>query len=497
MVAGIKPKYYLKAPEILFDAPIRCLTKRVQTLPIALIVKDAHLFPTLITNLKVHITCNHQTDTIPINLNKNFNSPLEYMLFNIPINNAWHNQFIHFKIEFHYSSDYITKTEFNDNYPNLNKKEYRCFIEADNRLFPEQYYLGDPHYHSSYTSDQVEFGAPLEITKIFAYAMGLDWFFATDHSYDLDDQEDNYLINDLNLSKWRKYSSEINHLSDNSLKIIRGEEVSIGNHKNNNVHLLLINHSEFIPGMGDSGEIWFKNKPTRSIKEIKPEKDSLLIAAHPFEEVPLSQKLTLNRGKWYEKDFSDNHISFLQGINQSEPLKVKHSIHCWVKLLLKGHKICLLAGNDAHGNFQYMKQIKIPYLTLFINSIQIFGQFFSALKYTNNDPINALINKHIIISNGPFIDFDLENEHKYTIGQEINTSEAFLNFLCNSNIEFGKINFIKLFIGDIDKKKEICIINPKLGIKLTLPKKGYARMECSTVNNAMAFTNAIWINRAK
>ncbi len=494
-VAGIKPLYYQKSPEIIFDAPVRCLTSRSDSLPIALIVKDAHLFPAKIYDLKL-IIHSEPDEIITLDLNSSFNKPFEYMIFHIPLQNKWYDKKISFDLQFSFQSGSLKKTMLNDNYTKLKKLSFSCFIDNQPRTFDENYFLGDPHYHSSFTSDQVEFGAPLEITALFAYTMGLDWFFSTDHSYDLDDFEDNYLKNDPDLSKWNKYSNLINKISNDKLNISLGEEVSIGNRKNQNVHLLLINYPEFVHGKGDSGEIWFKNSPDSQITELKKHKNTLTIAAHPFEKIPLSQKLTLNRGQWSLKDYNDNNIDLLQAVNQNSPTEVFKSISIWSKFLLQNHRFYILAGNDAHGNFQFMKQIKTPYLSLFISKKQIFGQFFTAFKYHSNSPVQAVNNHHIIISNGPFIDFYLSLDKKYYIGNEYsNPSSPKLFFLSSSNLEFGIIKTIKFFIGDIDKKKETCIINPKSGFEIDLPIKGYVRMECLTDKMALAFTNPIWIKR--
>jgi hypothetical protein len=48
----------------------------------------------------------------------------------------------------------------------------------------EDWYYGDTHYHSIYTENPAEFGGPLVPTLEAARAVGLNWFFLTDHSWD-------------------------------------------------------------------------------------------------------------------------------------------------------------------------------------------------------------------------------------------------------------------------------------------------------------------------
>jgi len=89
-----------------------------------------------------------------------------------------------------------------------------------------------------------------------------------------------------------------------NLVLIPGEEVSAGNHRNKNVHCLILNDPQFHPGNGDSAERLMKHKPTTMLTELLEKKagSALAIAAHPQEVPPLSQRLILGRGVWDEQD---------------------------------------------------------------------------------------------------------------------------------------------------------------------------------------------------
>lgn len=495
----LKARYDQNAPEIIFDAPVRCFLNKTKTFPIAIIVKDAHLFPVEIFDIKINFNTGYCTS---LDFQEQINQPFYHQCFEIPITEEFFNRQIQFEIHFKYSIIKSKKTKvyscINDNYKGLPAHHFSCFFHKDKDCIPESFWKGEPHYHSNYTNDQVEFGAPLSITKRFAQCMGIDWLFVTDHSYDLDDSLTDYLKNDPLIPKWKLLEDEIDQLSDDSVKILRGEELSVGNHLHQNVHLLLINHSHFYEGKGDSAEVWFKNKPDHTLKEISrdlSEDKSIIIAAHPFEKVPLMQKWTLNRGEWSLKDYKDNEIQFLQAINQSSIAELISLIHQWVLLLLNQHRLYLIAGNDAHGNFQWMKQIKIPFIKLFLSKNQIFAGFFTIFRSKINDPISGFNSKYLIVSNGPFLDFQVEKDEIYHIGDHIEVGKYILKYQFNSNIEYGECKTLKLFIGSIDKKKEICILNPKQNIELDLREKGYIRMECLTENQKMAITNPIWINQ--
>ena len=56
--------------------------------------------------------------------------------------------------------------------------------------WPAGWYGGDTHYHTMYTNNTAEFGAPLPAVVLTAEAMGLQWLTTTDHSCDLDETGD-------------------------------------------------------------------------------------------------------------------------------------------------------------------------------------------------------------------------------------------------------------------------------------------------------------------
>lgn len=493
---GLKARYYLNAPEIIFDMPIRCIKKRTNTIPIALIVKDAHVYPTYLNSIFVNIKYQNKHEKHQLTFAQHIKKSFFYHIFHIEIKDEYINQNLKISIEFTYTNKKGKRIKaLNDNYKTIKEHLFECFISREDLPFPIDFKKGEPHYHSNYTSDQVEFGAPIEVAQTFAYCMGMDWLFVTDHSYDLDDEQDNYLINNPELPKWHQQAREIQSLDRENMRIIQGEEVSIGNKLKQNVHLLSINRA-FIQGKGDSAERWFHNKADHNLSEIEHKTDGLLIAAHPFDQIPFAQKITLNRGNWALDDMLDNKIDLIQAINTNALNDVFAAVNRWKSLLLQGAKLYLLAGNDAHGNFQYMKQIKTPFIKLLLNKKQTFARFFTACKSADNNPIDGINSKYILVSNGPFLDFQLKTTKTYNIGDTISEFSAKLIYQAHSNLEFGEIKIIKLFIGNIDKKQEICLNDAKSDILLELPKRGYIRMECFTSKINIAISNPIWIEQS-
>ena len=190
----------------------------------------------------------------------------------IDINDFKPNQILDIAVDFTILRNSKEINFRNDNYAGLSSRNYQCYYSEEPLPYPENWYADEPHYHSIYTSDQVEFGADIESTKIMAKSIGLSWLFITDHSYDLDDCENTFLENDPLLPKWNKMLEDVRKNDSEEFRILPGEEISIGNSKKENVHLLAINLKEFIEGKGDSAEIWFKNKPQKFLKEISKSK---------------------------------------------------------------------------------------------------------------------------------------------------------------------------------------------------------------------------------
>ena len=518
----LKPRYYQKQPEIIADVPIRTSRKNNSILPVLLIVKDANLFPILLKKIEIKIIGKNQKIKVIKQINKNISQNYFSEIININLDKFKPEQILFITVKFYIKQNSTKYIVLNDNYKNLSKKPFQTYFAEQPLPYPLDWFAGEPHYHSNYTSDQVEFGADIPATKEMAKSLGLSWFFVTDHSYDLDDKEDNYLINDPDIPKWKKMKAEVKKQDSKDFRIVHGEEVSIGNAEGKNVHLLAINHDEFIEGHGDSAEKWFRNKPTTKITNYKIQitnksqitneqisnpapcnphlapctshPEPLFIAAHPNERIPFLQKLTLRRGNWQLEDYLQSGIKFLQIINNSDLNKVDKSIAYWKNLLLKGHKFFILSGNDAHGNFNVMRQIKIPYWKLFSSQHQVFGKFHTVFQYPENNPIKGIKNGKIIISNGPFLDFWLEEKkRKFEIGSTVKLEKAKLCYETATSPEFGKITFINLFIGDINLQKEKKVKDPLNNAFLILPKKGYLRMSLSTSKMGRVYTNPIWI----
>ena len=148
----------------------------------------------------------------------------------------------------------------------------------------------------------IPFRASIKATLLAAQAMGLDFFCNTDHSYDLDDVSGSWTETDPKLEKWNKSRQEIRELNANYLSlpfVIPSEELSLHNIDGRNIHALILNNEDFLPGAGDSAEKPFNFKTDYNTKNVNNDlnKNSLYIAAHPFTPVPFFQWLFFKRGR--------------------------------------------------------------------------------------------------------------------------------------------------------------------------------------------------------
>jgi len=344
------PLYFRKLPEIIADVPYRIDVSSESSIPIMLTVKDAHKYPIILDFLDILIIS--QTDNTliykeKVHIEKLYDEKFSSRIFTLQNDPFGIEQKVEIWVDIaaHKPNKKKQLVFVNDNLPGLHTR-LLTYLSASPLPKMENWFAGETHYHSYYTDDQVEFGGDIKGAVELARRMNIDWFFVTDHSYDLDDDENNYLKNDPTFPKWEKLKKEVTNLQHTEkYPVFYGEELSCGNSENKNVHFLIINNAGFIPGYGDSAEKWFRNKPTHSINEacqIAGE-NSLKIGAHTFERNnnPINT-LLLNRGTWHEQDVKENPITYLQIINKKDRRHIAHAkkMVCASYERLQDHCVC-------------------------------------------------------------------------------------------------------------------------------------------------------------
>lgn len=511
---GVYSRLKKNEPEILMDVPFR--VEPELPIPILLFSKDAHLFPVLLRNLYIKIFYQNAivfTSTFPIN--KMVTQKFWYHIFDIelkprPIGEILIDSTIEIEINGQ------VKCYSNDNY-RISSHDPFCVYLSENALPDlDKVVWGDLHYHSNYTEDQVEFGAPLAATIHLAKALGLKFFAVTDHSYDLDDFENDILRNDPNLGKWHHLHSEVEQLNaTNNFVIIPGEEVSLGNHRGKNVHFLLLNNKQFIPGKGDGAEKWFQTKPDFSIKNVLDnlESSAFAFASHPEIKPPFLQKLLIRRGKWESQDYVHPQLHGLQIWNGKNDEYFKKGLQRWKEQLLKGRKLIIVAGTDAHGNFNRFRQIGFPFLTFREKYFEIFGITRTGIILERENislpsVLDCLRQGKCIISNGPVLLFwgSGDTDNKFKIGDTYKSDKIELTIQAHSTSEFGNFKKLIIYIGDIINQQEHVFwkeqnfpfkFQYEILIKIPrLPQFGYIRGELHTetfTSDYHCYTNPLWI----
>jgi hypothetical protein len=454
-------RYYQRQPEIIADLPRR--VEPGYDLPVLIVVKDAHRFPVNIQSVKIHWR-NPGMPAIEIPIEKHIDSPYWSQLLAIASNSLPKAE-LEMDVIIRVSQQDKEYLVTNYNYIGVPKLPFRVNISEYPIPKLPGWALGDLHVHTRYTDDQVEFGAPVDVTATVAQAMGHDFFAATDHSYDLDDTWDSCLKNDPALAKYRAYMEEIekwNREHAGSFQIIPGEEVSAGNSRGRNVHLLILGSGSFIAGMGDSAEAWFHNSPNHSIAEImgQLEGNRVAIAAHPDYQFPLMERLLLKRDIWRQSDLQTRGLTGTQVIRGEESVPFQKGIAHWIKLLLKGNRLSVTTGTDAHGDFNRFAQVKTPMIRLEIAQHTVFGDLLtlipSARLLSTSSLVSEIKNKRTAVTTGPGIEFGFRNSRgqDYELGDLCPDRAGTSIVSAISSPEFGSISHAMIWAGHNELQSE-------------------------------------------
>lgn len=501
---------FRKEPEIIFDLPFRCDIGK--SIPLFLFIKDAHLYPVRLMDANVSIARKdlpgrermHQRLHLGIS-QKYFSRTIELPSKLFP-DAGIYEVTAELTYEVNGKSRHLTQ----DNYRSISHEPFEIYI-ADNPLPSiNDWHWGDLHLHSNYTDDKVEFGAPIADTVHCALAIGLKFLAVTDHSFDLTDGTSSN-------KKWTSLLHEIENarMKNDDFVLLSGEEVSAGNQQKQNVHCLLLGNLEFYPGNGDGAKRIFNNRPTLPLHNLltmvrENDRHTITAAAHPGDIPPLSQRLILNRGFWNPEDLFDDNLDYWQILNGKLDKFFLQGLEGWKMALLNNRRIGILAGTDAHGNFNCFRQIKTPLLKIVKHRQQLLGLTRSGVliegQKNRANLLAALRKKRVVVSNGPIIAIEIEqNGEIFRIGDEFNLEQAFsIHVQAKSSPEFGTLEKIYLFNGSYEEKKEYripvdltsAVFSFKKRLNLTNLKKGYLRAEVYSANEELHYfclTNPIWI----
>lgn len=458
-------RLFRREPEIIFDMPVR--TEPDGKLPVFLLINDAHLFPIQISS--VTFTCYHSL----LDVRENF-----YFNVDAEISSNYYEQIFPILLtqsgKWEISAELIGKNRnksfhaVSDNYRSTSKKPFTVWVSSEPfpKFLNQQH--GDLHHHTRYTFDQVEFGGGIPLSKSAANVLGYDFLCLTDHSYDLDDLPDNYLKQDPELEKWKQFNKEVSELNgqkDGTL-LIPGFELSTGNQSGENVHLLLLGQTTFIHGSGDGGEIPFKTKPETTLSEALGRLDpqTTAFAAHPFETPSTPEKLTLNRGIYTEHDLLTTQIP-LQILNGWLGEAFQKSRQIWIRFLLAGNRTLIGGGNDSHGNFNRVRQIKLPFFSITEKDSHWFGKFRTVVQSQEKNEqsiLSALKAGHSYLTNGIALLLKTKKIPDFLFGSEL-VVERFKTIVLKTKTtgEFGSIEEVRIYFGTNRQEIEVRVNVPE------------------------------------
>lgn len=510
---GIYSRLKRKVPEIVADVPHRIDSGAA--IPVLILIKDSDKYPVKLDSVQVELGFENQKERHDFEFGASIREPFWHRVLEVPLRHDLSGRCM-VDVTLHFSQNGETYSVRNDNYVSTSHAPFEVFISGDKLPGSDGWYFGDFHCHTNYTCDQVEFGAPLKAAATLAQAMGLSFYCATDHSYDLDDEPDDYLKKDPRLTKWKDLLEQVKSInrSNGEFVIVPGEEVSAGNTKRRNVHFLILNHPEFLPGDGDSAEKWFRTKPNLSIEQILGQinSEAVAFAAHPSMKPPLLQRLLVRRGNWDVKDCQHPELHGLQIWNGTDA-DLEAGKKIWTQLLLEGQRKFIAAGNDAHGNFNRFRQIGIPFFTMRENHDHLFGKVRTGIWSENGFSLGACLKAFkegkMVVTNGPFVQITVtaDSGHVARLGEEIFGQQFRLECDCRSTSEFGGLEALKIYFGDLTSKKERLISDIDNFEKLyshggvielaEITTSGYVRAELyskASARSLVCLTNPIWIN---
>jgi hypothetical protein len=458
-------------PEFFADAPWR-LEPDQDSLPITIYIRDANVQspdygPWRLDNLLIeqsiaqHRWFKLATITPPIlpgiNSQGDINQDFWVHSIQIPIAEIQYwspGNYVHLRVKFTGSPYPHHKTStFERNIETLRAENALPLGWATNPAGSRKWFYGDTHYHSAYTNDIKEFGAPILETRTAGQAIGLDWLVITDHSTDLDEIDMGYD----GKSRWEHLKSELSssNISDDRFRFLLGEEINLIGKDNRLVHMLAIGaldkmiEGAFLPEVGNTIEtnLWREtiekilkysdgypsNIPKQLFGKINqfehvlsmlPD-NSLTFAAHPYSvaQVPPA--------KWDEQDLSHARLtghefwngrtrkSAIQTDNPfarkgwTDPVTIKSRDDAriikllqlvskkWEPHLMRGveewvlgtplpsRRPVFVGGSDAHGDFNYHAGMAWDYTKVDMVDDNALGRVRTAIYLPKNQSVSV------------------------------------------------------------------------------------------------------------
>lgn len=505
-------------PEVFIDAPSFVLPGR--NCPLFLAIKDAHLFPVEILHVRILLEgledntqakSRNLIEWSPPTSEAQQNKPLVFLPlpFELPAAPGLYRVYAHIRL----GNRKGRETEIlQANYPFLPPRPLEITRLAAPLPYPSaasndpglsaslemNWQAGEMHCHSDYSSDPVEFGAPLAAMQAAGEALGLNFIQVTDHSYDFGFNKDAYMQPVDAGANFATYQAEVatvnGRVSPQGCRLIAGEEVSCGNSRGENVHLLVMGPPHYLLGMGDSGRRGLQNKPDFSIEAILEQLGPIpSFAAHPRVRIGRLERFIFRRGPWDQTDISTSHAGLrgLQFWNGSRSSDFFDGRRFWVESLLQGRRYLPIGANDAHGDFNQNVGVKFPLFSLYRGRNHVLGKvrtLFPAPSHQLADLQKAAQGEICTATDGPFL----------SLMPDRSAGGAQVMLEARSSQDYGTFKSITVVGGRIGDRQEqkVLVLEPNtMSLAQSLAWANtcdYLRAEAETQTSRFALTSAIF-----
>lgn len=396
-------------PEAIADAPALVLPGR--EVPLFLALHDAHLFPRRLREVRVVVRAGGQMHQVRQDLDILLDRPFHFV--NLP----WPGPEIpgvnlvdvRFELE---DAKGRRETFLNHDLVGLSPDSLSV-----NRLdgplpAPAGWISGDLHCHTTWSEDPVEWGGDPQAMRRAAHAMGLGFFTANDHSYDFAWDHPDWMSPTDPVARFAAFRASLASGDADGLPLaLACEEVSCGNAAGQNVHLIVCEHPEYIPGQGDGGRRWLDNRPDLTISQVldmAAGSGAPAWAAHPRAPMGWVQRKVFRRGPWEARDL-DRRLIGSQFWNGKRGQDFREGRTQWLGSLMDGSGFLPLAGNDAHGDLNRATQVKTPLLSLRQTRAHRFGHARTWFACPQDRPsrtdLKALLASRppVVVSDGPWL----------------------------------------------------------------------------------------------
>lgn len=485
-------------PEMVVDAPWMALVD--QPIPLVLAVHDAHRFPVRLREARVAVRAGGELRQERRSFDLDLDQPFHWIDLPFPGPRIAGQNLV--DVVFTVEDRKGRKHAFlNHSLPFLPPISLEILRLESNPPFPENWISGDLHCHTTWSEDPVEWGGDPVVMNRAASCMGMGFWASTDHSYDFAWDHPDWMLPADPVAKFERYRHAIEIASRSGPIILPSEEVSCGNREGRNVHLIVIDHPEYLPGQGDGGRRWLDNKPDLTIAQVLERiaaNGSPAIAAHPRPGIGMVQRLVFRRGDYDLSDLQQG-ITGVQFWNGGTDEDFRQGRALWVTDLLRGSRRQPIAGNDAHGDLNRATHVKTPLFSLGQTRTHRFGHARTWV-HLDAEPTRERVRKALagdaptVISNGPWLGLRVPqatNPVQRSIGSSIELE-------ARSIPEFGSIARVRVF-GQLRGHSRESLLHEgpvrelEMNDQLEMPLPGllYARAELETNKGFRAMTGAI------